>query len=58
MMRCPPLCGKNKEKKEKQELGKKRKREVEEKAAIRWATDEKGDWCKDQRGLAGMKLLP
>ena len=35
MTRCPPLCGKNKEKKEKQELGKRRKGEVEEEAAIR-----------------------
>ena len=35
MMRCPPLCRKNKERKEKRELGKKKKEEVEEEAAIR-----------------------
>jgi len=33
--RCLPLCGKNKEKKETWELGKRRKREIEEEAAIR-----------------------
>ena len=33
--RCPPLCGKNKEKKEKRELKKARRRENEEEAAIR-----------------------
>ena len=40
MTRCLPLCGKNKEKKEKQELKEARKREMEEKAAIRWMADE------------------
>jgi len=35
MMRCPPLCGKNKERKEKWKLGKRRKGEIEEEAAIR-----------------------
>jgi len=29
-------------------LGKKRKREVEEEAAIRWAADEKEDWGKEE----------
>jgi len=48
MTRCPPLCGKNKERKEKQELGKKRKGEVKEEAAIRWAADEKADWGKEE----------
>jgi len=48
MMRCPPLCGKNKERKEKQELGKKRKGEVKEEAAIRWAAHEKEDWGKEK----------
>ena len=41
IMRCPPLCGRNKERKEKQ--GRRRKREVEEEAAIRWAADDKED---------------
>jgi len=41
MMRCPALCGKNKEKKEKREL-RKRKGEQEEEA-IRWAVDKKED---------------
>jgi len=60
MTRCPPLCGKNKERKEKQELGKKRKGKVEEEAAIRWATDKKEDWGKeeememDHRKIEGM----
>jgi len=60
MTRCPPLCGKNKERKEKRELGKKRKKEVEEEAAIRWAADEKEDWRKekememDHRKIEGM----
>ena len=35
MTRCPPLCGKNKEKKEKQKLKEARRRESEEEAAIR-----------------------
>ena len=35
MTRCLPLCGKNKERKERWELGKKRKGEVEEETAIR-----------------------
>jgi len=48
MTRCPPLCGKNKERKEKQELGKKRKGKVEKEAAIRWAADEKEDWGKEE----------
>ena len=42
MTRCPPLCGKNKEKKEKWELKKARK-ETEEEVAIRWIADEKED---------------
>ena len=29
-------------------MGKKRKREVEEEAAIRWAADEKEDWGKKE----------
>ena len=48
MTRCPPLCGKNKEKKEKRELGKKRKEEVEEEATIRWTADKKEDWGKKE----------
>ena len=28
-------------------MEKKRKREVEEEAAIRWAVDEKEDWCHE-----------
>jgi len=48
MTRCPPLCGKNKERKEKWEWRKKRKGEVEEKAAIRWAANEKKDWGKKE----------
>jgi len=35
MTRCPPLDGKNKEKKEKWKFGKKRKREIKEEATIR-----------------------
>jgi len=60
MTRCPPLCGKNKERKEKRELGKKKKREAEEEAAIRWAADEKEDWGReeememDHRKIEGM----
>jgi len=46
--RCLPLCGKNKERTEKQELGKKRKGEVKEETAIRWAADEKADWGKEE----------
>jgi len=46
--RCPPMCGKNKERKEKQELGKKKKGKVEEEAAIRWAADDKEDWGKEE----------
>jgi len=48
MTRCSLLCGKNKEKKEKWELGKRRKGEIEEEAAIRWAADEKEDWGKEK----------
>ena len=46
MMRCPLLCGKNKEKKRKREKRKleREKRKVEEEAAIRWMADEKEDW--------------
>ena len=33
--RCPPLCGKNKERKERQELKEARRRKTEEEAAIR-----------------------
>jgi len=40
MTRCLVLCGRNREKKEKQELGKGR-REQEEEKAIRWAADKK-----------------
>ena len=43
MTRCLPLCGKNKEKKERQELKEARRRETEEEAAIRWMADEKED---------------
>jgi len=48
MTRCSPLYRKNKEKKEKRDLGKRRKREIEEEAAIRWAADEKKDWGKEE----------
>jgi len=30
-------------------LGKKREREVEEEAAIRWVADEKEDWGKEEK---------
>jgi len=43
MTRCPPLCGKNKEKKEKWEVKEVRRRGSEEDAAIRWMADEKED---------------
>jgi len=46
MTRCPPLCGKNKEKKERQEG--RRKREIEDEAAIRWAADDKKDWGREE----------
>jgi len=47
IMRCPPLCGKNKEKKEKWELEKRRKEKIKEEAAIRWTADKKEDWGKE-----------
>jgi len=49
-MRCPPLCGKNKEKKRKREKCKleREKREVEEEVAIRWMADEKEDWGREE----------
>jgi len=50
MTRCPPLCGKNKEKgrkKERRQLERKKK-EVEEEAAIRWMADKKEDWGKEK----------
>jgi len=45
MTRCPPLCGKNKEKKRKREKCKleREKREAKKEAAIRWMADEKED---------------
>jgi len=43
MMRCPLLCGKNKEKKERWQTETKKKREEEDKKAISWATDKKED---------------
>jgi len=42
IMRCPALCGKNREKKEKKEL-RKRRGEQEGEEAIRWAVDKKED---------------
>jgi len=50
MTRCPPLCGKNREKKEKREKHKpeRGKREVEKEAAIRWIADEKEDWGREE----------
>ena len=42
MMRCSPLCGKNKKKKEKTKE-ERRKRKVEKEAAVRWAADDKKD---------------
>jgi len=48
MMRCSPLCRKNKVKKEKQEIEQRRKRGIEEETAIRWAADEKEDWGKEE----------
>ena len=46
--RCPPLCGRNKERKEKRELKETRKRETEEEAAIRWMADKKEDWGREE----------
>ena len=65
MTRCPPLCGKNEEKRRKKERGQleRRRREVEEEAAIRWMADEKEDWGKeeemeiDHRKIEGMVPL-
>jgi len=48
MTRYPPLCRKNKAKKERGEVENRRKGEVEEEAAIRWAADEKEDWRKEE----------
>ena len=60
MTRCPLLCGRNKEKKEKREKHRlerekrekhrleREKREVEEEAAISWIADEKEDWGKEE----------
>ena len=48
MTRCLPLRGKNKAKKERREVERRRKGEVEEEAAIRWAADEKEDWGKEE----------
>jgi len=46
--RCPPLCGRNKERREKRELKEARKRETEEEAAIRWMADGKEDWGREE----------
>ena len=46
MTRCLPLCGRNKEKKQK--LEKRKKGGVEEEAAIRWMADEKEDWRREE----------
>jgi len=48
MTRCPPLCGRNKEKKERRRLKEARKRDVKEEAAIRWMADEKEDWGREE----------
>jgi len=47
MMRCPTLCGRDREKTEKRELRKER-REQEEVEVIRWAADEKENWRKEE----------
>jgi len=47
MTRCLALCGKNREKKEKQKLGK-RRREQKKEEAIKWAADKKEDWAKEE----------
>jgi len=46
--RCPLLCGKNKERKERQELKEARRRETKEEAVIRWMADEKKDWDREE----------
>jgi len=45
MTKCPPLCGRNREKKRERDKRRleREKREVEEEAAIRWMADEKED---------------
>ena len=50
MTRCPPLCGKNKEKKKKRKKHKleREKREVEKEVAIRWIVDKKEDWGREK----------
>jgi len=48
MTRCPLLCGKNKEKKDKWELKEARRRETKEEVAIRWMADEKEDWSREE----------
>jgi len=48
IMRCPPLCGRNKEKGAKQKWEKKKRRGSEEEAAIRWAADKKEDWGREE----------
>ena len=46
MTRCLPLCGRNKEKKQK--LEKRKKGGAEKEAAIRWMADEKEDWGREE----------
>jgi len=48
MTRCPMLYGKNREKKEKRELGKRKREQEEEEEVIRWAADKKKDWRKEK----------
>jgi len=64
MMRCPPLCGKNKkirkDKERKEAVRRRETRKVEEEKAINWAADEKEDWGReeeielDHRKIEGM----
>jgi len=49
MTRCLPLCGNNKEKKERQQAETKKKREKEDKKAISWAVDKKKDWGREKK---------
>jgi len=52
MMRCPPVCGRNK-KVEKKEMREKAvshaPREWEEVKAVNWVADEKKDWGREEK---------
>ena len=47
LMRCPPWCGKDNEKR-KQVEPRERKRALEEEKVISWAADEKEDWGREE----------